>query len=178
MSQRNSGYEREEKDYYPTPSWVTEALIPHLRRKPRVVWEPACGENHMANVLSRHMTCYGTDIARGQDFLSYTGADGYDAIITNPPYNLSVDFIEHSLRLMEPEMGMVAMLLRTDYDHAKTRARLFRDCPSFAKKVVLTKRITWFEPPPGVPGKCPSFNHAWYIWDYQHTGPPTIGYAP
>jgi hypothetical protein len=37
---------------------------------------------------------------------------------------------------------MVAMLLRTDFDHAATRAHLFASRPMFAKKVVLTKRIT------------------------------------
>jgi len=39
----------------------------------------------------------------------------------------------------------VAMLLRTDFDHAKTRWHLFSDCPAFACKIVLTKRIRWIE---------------------------------
>jgi hypothetical protein len=30
MSQRDSGYERKERDLYETPAWVTEALLPHL----------------------------------------------------------------------------------------------------------------------------------------------------
>lgn len=69
------------------------------------------------------------------------------------------------------------MLLRTDFDHAKTRRHLFADCPAFAKKVVLTKRILWFTPEPGAKGKSPSENHAWWIWDWQHRGAPTVGYA-
>jgi hypothetical protein len=43
----------------------------------------------------------------------------------------------------------------------------------FAKKVVLTKRIRWFEDSNG----SPSFNHCWMIWDRQHRGPPTLAYA-
>jgi hypothetical protein len=39
------------------------------------------------------------------------------------------------------------MLLRTDYDHAVTRRHLFSDCHAFAKKIVLTKRIVWFDGP-------------------------------
>jgi hypothetical protein len=27
-------------------------------------------------------------------------------------------------------------------------------------------------------GKSPSFNHAWFIWDWMNDGPPTIGYGP
>ena len=62
------------------------------------------------------------------------------------------------------------MLLRTDFDHAASRAHLFA---MFAKKVVLTKRIRWFEDSNG----SPSFNHCWMIWDRQHRGPPTLAYT-
>jgi hypothetical protein len=40
--------------------------------------------------------------------------------------------------------------------------------------VVLTKRIKWFE---GSKGQ-PSFNHAWFIWDWKHEGAPTLAYGP
>jgi hypothetical protein len=69
---------------------------------------------------------------------------------------------------------MVAMLLRTDYDHAATRQHLFGGCGQFAKKVVLTKCIVWFDGP----GAAPSFNHAWYVWDWRHVGAPTLAYGP
>ena len=68
---------------------------------------------------------------------------------------------------------VVAMLLRTDFDHAASRAHLFADCATFAKKVVLTKRIRWFEGSKG----SPSFNHCWMIWDREHRGPATLAYA-
>jgi hypothetical protein len=61
---------------------------------------------------------------------------------------------------------IVAMLLRTDFDQP-VAARIY--CPMFAKKVVLTKRIRWFEDSNG----SPSFNHCWMIWDQQHRGPPS-----
>lgn len=180
MSQRDSGYARRERDLYETPEWVTKALIPHLPRRPETIWEPACGNGKMQGVLTAHFDTYGSDVAFGTDFLlerSLPTAEA-DAIITNPPYDLATEFIEHALRLMESVGGIVAMLLRTDFDHAKSRSHLFRDCPAFAKKVVLTKRIVWFEPEPGAKGKSPSFNHAWFIWDWRHDGPPTIGYGP
>jgi hypothetical protein len=67
-----------------------------------------------------------------------------------------------------------ALLLRTDYDHAATRQHLFSGCHAFVKKIVLTKRIVWFDGP----GAAPSFNHAWYIWDWLHDGPPVLAYEP
>lgn len=174
MSQRDSGYERKERDLYETPAWVTHALISHLPRPPQSIWEPACASGKMLDVLrmSDADTC-GTDIDQGKNFLEYTDASHFDAIITNPPYELATEFIDHALALIAPR-GIVAMLLRTDFDHAKTRSRLFADCPAFAKKVVLTKRIKWFEDSKGQP----SFNHAWFIWDWTHQGPPTLAYGP
>lgn len=175
MSQRDSGYERKERDLYEMPEWATLALIPHLPRQPRSIWEPGCGSGKMLAALRKMDadTC-GTDIDQGKDFFDYSTASNFDAIITNPPYERATDFIWHALALTMPAFGLVAMLLRTDFDHAKTRADLFAKNSRFAKKVALTKRIKWFEDSKGQP----SFNHAWFIWDHKHSGPPTLAYAP
>lgn len=180
MSQRDSGYERKERDLYETPEWVTHAVLHHLPMRVSHIWEPAQGSGKMARVLEAVAHTTGSDIATGSDFLLQPAEPHLmcNAIVTNPPYELASEFCEHALRLMEPVSGVVAMLLRTDFDHAKSRSHLFRDCPAFAKKLVLTKRIVWFEPEPGAKGKSPSFNHAWFLWDWKHEGPPTIGYGP
>lgn len=203
MSQRDSGYERKERDLYETPAWVTAALFPHLPSSPDVIWEPAVGSGKMADAMieasDKTITVIRSDIATGKDFLACMDRDGADAIITNPPYKIADEFIAHALKLMEPH-GIVAMLLGNDFDHAKTRQHLFSGCPSFAKKLVLTKRIKWFDGPVpckhcGATGnkdglKCkpcngkgekvqgPSENHAWFIWDWKHQGAPTLAYGP
>jgi hypothetical protein len=168
MSQRDSGYERKERDCYETPAWVTEALLPHLPPPTVCIWEPACGSGKMVRVLkdAGHQV-RATDIVDGCDFLQQK--EGHtDWIITNPPYVDALAFIEHALCLGDH----VAMLLRTDFDHAKTRQHLFG--VGFEKKIVLTKRIKWFEESTG----SPSFNHAWFIWSHAHKGPPTLAYGP
>ena len=170
VSQRSSGYRRIERDLYETPEWVTRALLPHLG-KVTFVWEPAAGLGKMVRVLeSAGLQVLSTDISVGQDFL-LAERKAVDAIVTNPPYSMAQSFIEHALELMKGG-GKVAMLLRTDFDHARTRAHLFHGCEAFAKKLVLTKRIVWF----GRPGAAPSFKHAWYIWDWQHCGKPIVEY--
>lgn len=182
MSQRDSGYERKERDLYETPEWVTHALIDGHLRPPKVVWEPACGSGKMVRALGLlDAEIIGTDIAEGKDFfcVNYFGShrdkpEGCDAIITNPPYECAPAFIDAALARMQHVPGIVAMLLRTDFDHAASRRDLFRDHPAFAKKLVLTKRIKWFEDSKGHP----SFNHAWFIWDWRHKGAPTLAYAP
>lgn len=170
MSQRESGYARKERDLYETPEWVTAALCPHLHCDIRHIWEPAAGSGQMARALqATGRNVVSTDIVTGEDFLTTYMRGPFDAIVTNPPYVLAKEFIERALSL---PTRVVAMLLRTDYDHAKTRAHLFAGCPTFSKKLVLTKRIVWFAGPKAAP----SFNHAWYIWDKFHSGPPTLAY--
>jgi hypothetical protein len=173
MSQRDSGYERKERDLYETPGWATEALLPHLREL-QEIWEPACGSGKMSRVLATHakQIMRSSDIDTGTDFLVETLQ--VEAVITNPPYVLAREFIVHAMNLTFDKGGLVAMLLRTDYDHAKTREHLFGGCSIFARKVVLTKRIKWFEDSKGQP----SFNHAWFIWDWKHDGPPQLAYGP
>ena len=190
MSQRNSEYERRERDLYETPTWVTRALVPHISSRVRIIWEPACGVNgKMVEALNdKGFDVFSSDIEPNgpqmpsTDFLRQmempNSLPWCDAIITNPPYELGTEFCEHAVRLMERAGGFVAMLMRTDFDHAKSRTHLFRDCPAFAKKVVLMKRIAWFVEANGKPKASPSFNHAWYIWDWRHEGPPVIAYGP
>jgi hypothetical protein len=180
MSQRGSGYQRQRSDLYETPAWVTEALLPHLPPLQRV-WEPAAGLGRMVEVLrykyavvASDLSDYGDPTQSQRDFLLERKAPpGCQAILTNPPYTLATQFIEHALKLMQPA-GLVAMLLRCDFDHAQTRRHLFSGCSALAKKIVLTKRIVWF----ARPGAAPSFNHAWFVWDWRHNEPPTLAYGP
>jgi hypothetical protein len=170
MSQRDSGYERKTLDQYETPSWVTQALIPHLPVLAGAVWEPACGGGKMVAVLRQAgFDVLGTDIATGADFLRSSPRNGVSAVITNPPYALAQEFIEHALR----SVRFTAVLLRVDFDSAVTRRRLFVDCQEFAKKIVLTKRVRWIEGSNG----SPPYNHAWFLWDQHNRTAPVLAYA-
>src|SRR5262245_49849948 len=144
MSQRESGYQRKPLDQYETPTWVTRALIPHLPQFTGKGWEPACGSGKMVAALQQAgFDVVGSDITLGVDFLGQAPKTGVSAIITNLPCALAREFIERALHF--DDTRIVAMLLRTDFDHAARRRHLFTDCAMFAKKVVLTKRIRWFE---------------------------------
>jgi len=168
-SQRISGYTRLPNDKYETPAWCVAALVPHIHPLPEEVWEPAAGSGKIAEALRRAgFKVRETDIESDADFLAMRQRVG--AVVCNPPCRQATEFIAHALSLAD----FVAMLLRTDFDHAQTRTWLFGECPYFAKKLVLTKRIRWFENSTG----SPSFNHAWFCWSTEHRGPPTIAYAP
>jgi hypothetical protein len=174
MSQRPSGYARQPDDVYETPAWVTQAVAGYLRQHcRRKIWDPANGPgSKIAEALRQHGFHV---VASNEDFLTRTTAPlDTDCIVTNPPYGiggrLACEFIAHAIELAP----IVVMLLRIDFDSGKTRTGLFRDCRAFAGKLTLLDRVTWFERE-GAPG--PSENHAWFIWNDRHQGPPTITYA-
>ena len=175
MSQRNSEYARKDRDGYQTPPWVVDVLVPHLRPyNVNRIWEPAAGDGQMVEAFRRHgFGVTASDIADGRDFLDHDRPGLYDSIVTNPPYGSALEFIERALRLTERRKGLVAMLLRVDFDSAGGRRHLFADCSAFALKLVLTRRIVWFEPKTA----SPSENHAWFVWSWRHSGPPRIAYV-
>jgi hypothetical protein len=193
MSTRASGFDRVPADLYETPAWVVDALAEHVNLTGLSVWEPACGGGKMVRALQSHgADVTATDLndqnfegmADQFDFTVDEIAPGhfyFDSIITNPPYGpqgrTGTAFIERGLERLPPG-GMLALLLPVDFDSAKGRARLFGDNSHFAAKIVLRKRICWFDPQPGQAG--PSANHAWFIWirsHLRHQRPVTL-YAP
>src|SRR3954449_2910084 len=93
MRQRNLDYERQDRDFYPTPAWVTAALLRRIRL-PNGIWAPCCGDGALVRVLESHgHIVVGRDLVdrgygeRGRHFLDETRLpDDVTAIVTNPPY--------------------------------------------------------------------------------------------
>jgi hypothetical protein len=174
VSQRISGYPRQPLEHYATPPWCVQIVARHLREQCKSIWAPADSE---ASPLVQILRAEGFDVvASCTPFLAHRTPphDRVDGIITNPPFGrggqLASQFIAHAIALAP----IVAMLLRIDFDSAKTREHLFRDCRAFAHKIVLLDRVVWFERE-GAAG--PSENHCWMLWNARHRGPPTISYA-
>lgn len=128
---------RKESDYYPTPPQVTHALMKHLYENDLIdrsdkVWEPACGEGDMSEVIQLYNpnvfssdlndTGYGTPFT---DFLTAQAPSDCFAIITNPPFKLSVEFIEKATQ----QSRLTCMLLKSQYWHALERLELFKELP-------------------------------------------------
>lgn len=123
---------RKVSDLYPTPPEVTIALLRFLNLPSgTTVWDPAFGEGDMVQAIRKcGLTAYGTDILGGQDFLQldcgiFPDERRIDWIITNPPFSLAEEFIRHAAELQKP----FAMLLKSQYWHAASRAKLFREIP-------------------------------------------------
>jgi len=173
----NSGFARKKNDLYLTPHWCTEVLLRHITFE-GLTWEPAAADGGMANILFKKTPTIATDIepldkqVKMHDFLTSPGPlrGKFKNIVTNPPYKLAQQFIEQAIAIIEPQKGKVAMLLRNEYDSAAGRQHLFSGCPAFKLKLVLTRRPKWA---PGK-GNSPRHNFAWFLWDFNAAGPPTM----
>lgn len=146
---------RRELDFYPTPPEVTIALMEFLKLPECEIWEPACGSGAMVEIFEKYgHLVKATDITTGCDFLTTKGSA--DAIITNPPFNLSEKFIEKALK----EAPIVAMVLKSQYWHAKKRFRLFSENkPAYI--LPLTWRPDFLN---GERGGSPTMEVIWTVW--------------
>lgn len=157
----NNNGDRRELDFYPTPKNVTVALMQFLDLEPSIIWEPACGNLAMSNVIeSFGHTVISTDISiGGGDFFKLTRT--CDAIITNPPFSLSEDFIKKALT----EARMVAILLKSQYWHAIKRMPLFMDSkPRFILPLTWRPDFLEHERAPGEKKGAPTMEVAWTVW--------------
>jgi hypothetical protein len=168
MVQRHSGRPRVKDDAYFGEAWPHEVMVVHVPKGITSIHDPSCGDGTAMRVFrAAGFNVTGSDLSDGCDFLKDDRR--HQALISNPPYRAAKLFIEHALA----HADFVAMLLDTNYAHAKTRRHLFADCPMFSKKIELLRRIIFFPRP----GASPSTNHAWFCWSRDHVGPPTLVFA-
>lgn len=178
-SSRSNG-EREENDFYPTPDFAVRPLLDREKFKGSV-WECACGEGDISTVLKEYnYDVYSTDlIYRGYgdgvvDFLKYDG-DSCDNIITNPPYNIALDFV---LKAKMIATKKIAMFLKTVFLESEKRYEMFQD-QEFPLKTVyqFSKRVTLYKGGEKMKNGG-MISYAWYVWDKEYSGKPTIEWIP
>ena len=191
-----SGYQREARDFYATPTWVTEALLRHTRlRGP--VWEPCCGDGAMSKVLEAGgHEVVSTDITDrgfgtpGVDFLACsTVPGGCRSIVTNPPYGdtgshagqsrsarAMLEFVRHAMGLAASVEGQLALLVRLNWIAGQRATSLLSSGP-FAAVIVLNERIRWFDM--GEKTNHGQHHHAWIVVDHEHPKgqPPALLFA-
>ena len=158
---------RNAADYYATPRDCTVAL---LRRfswlfEGQSIWEPACGDGAISKVLEEHsFDVASTDLhdrgfgKPGIDFLKSNKSPF--PIITNPPFKLAEQFIEHSASFGVP----FAMLLKSTYWHAAKRFDLFN-----RTKPLAVLAMAWRPAMSPERGRAATMDFCWTVWDGKPT---------
>ena len=177
-------------DFFPTPPWATRALFRHVLpildvKFVECVWEPACGEGHMATVIAEFTNepVIATDIfdygygVNSIDFLDTTGPPftrSAQWIVTNPPFRLADQF---ALRAFDLAHDGVALLLRTQWLEGEERYRsIFRDHPPsllapFTERVPML-RGRWD------PHASTATAYSWFVWRHGFSPRPPFWIPP
>lgn len=170
---------------------VTELLKMVKNDKWCCIWECAAGNGNLSNWLRENgYYVYATDIKdRGGnnvipyvDFLKtkrlpivttgvLNSADGqFDLrikpffILTNPPYSLATEFIEHALEIL-PEGGLYIALMNITYLAGQKRYQRIYSKGSLREIYVFSKRIECWKNGEQPKDKCGSIaNYAWYVF--------------
>ena len=158
-------------DYFPTPPWGARALCEYVIgpvKWPASAWEPACGAGHMARPLAEYFEHVdATDLHgrgygdTGVDFLNCQVPEGYrpDWVITNPPFNLAIEFAERAISVAGEG---VALLARTAWAETGERYKFF----STHRPALIAQFMGRL---PMHKGKCErgastATAYAWFVW--------------
>ncbi len=180
MSSTNRGALRHPDDYYATPAWSVDAIMPHLPglREARIL-EPAAGDGAIVRALRLHgveesqIEAVELDEERAAfcrmscptvcgDFLKLPVPDGPSPslVVMNPPYSLAQEFIERAMRWLTPG-GTCAVLLRLPFACSAKR-RAFRAAHPF-DVFALASRPSFGLNKDGEPGT-DSADYAWFLF--------------
>jgi hypothetical protein len=177
MSATNRGSKRLPLDDYPTPAWLSRAIVPVLKQhffeqKLRIL-EPCAGSGKMVEVLKEEFPTSkitSWDLKRDKiDFLKQRPRPGFDLIITNPPFGLAQEVITHAMKFRctdAPHLPIVAMLLRVSFLGSRKRAKWLR--ANTPTDMYVTPRRPTF-----VRGTTDNCEYAWFLWTPLKT--QTIG---
>lgn len=172
------GDNRQPYDFYPTPVYVTEALLKRETFEGDV-WECASGSGKMSKVIEKYNECFSSDFRvddvygqGGWDFLTQLDKET-DNIITNPPYKHATQFV---LRAKQIANKKIAMILKLTFLESMGRyKKIFTDKEFPLKSVyVFSGRIQFS--PDGAQAGSPTLSHAWYVWDKNYEGKPTLSW--
>lgn len=155
------------EDFYPTPTWATEALLAN-EIFIGSIWEPACGDGAISKTLTANgLPSMNTDMfdrgfghIRNMNFLEANNFS-FDNIITNPPYNLAEEFVHQGLEKVTLKL---ALLLRLSFLESAIRFRSIFSTKPPTRVWVFSERITFY--PNGVQtAGTGTLAYGWFIWD-------------
>ncbi len=170
------GSDREQHDFYATEPKAVELLLDEEQFQKDIL-EPCCGLNHITDVLKNRGYQVTTSdlIDRGvgaevKDFFEYES--WYGDIVTNPPYSQAVDFVEHSLKIIE-EGSRVAMFLKIQFLEGKKRKEFFKKYPP--KYIyVASSRLRCAKNGEFDKYGSSAVCYAWFVWEKGYRGESSV----
>ena len=179
----HSETEREQHDYYATPPIATELLC-QIETFSNDILEPCCGEGHIAKVLEANgynveaMDLIDRGYGKGDvDFLEYNEIVGKD-IITNPPYSMAQEFVEHAMEIIT-DGHKVAMFLKLSFLEGQERRKMFNKYPPktiwvSSSRLGCAKNGEFKVDRNGNLKADSAVAYCWFVWEKGYKGNPEI----
>lgn len=155
-------YTKKNYDFYPTPVFVTEALL-KVEEFHGKICEPCCGEGDISKVLISYgysvdsSDIYNYGFGYKKDFLKRTRKALN--IVTNPPFKIADKILLHALKITE---NKIALYLKIGFVQSQKRYDfIFKQNPP-SRIYVFTNRINF------ATSKFGGMNiTGWWIWDMK-----------
>lgn len=159
MSSTGRGFERIDKDHYPTPIKSITPLIERIDfTNVKTFLEPCKADGRIGKLVPDNVQKFWCELREGKDYFKEK-FENIDLIITNPPFTISIPFLEKSLS----EAKVVCYLQRINWLGSKTR-KDFWNANTPDKMFVLSERPQFLKEL-GIKGGTDSTEYAWFIWD-------------
>ena len=187
----HSEQEREINDFYSTDPNSLEIFLNKIEKDGiklnHYIWEPACGNGALSEVLIEHgYDVFSSDLVdRGYgvpnfDFLKTENLpfEKYDKekkwdILTNPPYKICSQFVEHAINLIKNDGDKVIMFLKIQFLEGKERRKLFEKFPPKYIYVNSARQFCYLN---GDTSRKMSsaICYCWYIWEKGWKGESVV----
>ena len=179
---------RQTEDFYATDPNALRLFINRFGKDnneiAQNVWEPACGQGHLAEVLEEYgHKVLATDLVNrgygegGIDFLADFLPDGKNTfngdILTNPPFKVAEKFVEKAMDRLEQKGNRLFLFLKIQFLEGQKRKELFEKYPPKYVYVYSARQLCWKD------GEFEKYTattqcYAWYIWEKGFTGETTL----
>ena len=177
----HSDAERETNDFYATDPKALELFLDKINKDGIKlhdnIWECACGTGNLSKVLEkRGYNVFSTDLVDrgfGLDRVNFLETIvKFTDILTNPPYKYALDFVKHSLDILED--GYYAIFfLKIQFLEGKARKNFFENYPpkyvyvhSERQKCAINNDFSKVN--------SSAVCYCWFIWQKGWKGEPII----
>lgn len=175
-------------DFYETPAWATRKAVDQMRfdgiiNKYDVIYEPCSGAGAIVDVLEAEgfANVMASDIQEAEYIRGEKGIDVFDipdnvceVVFTNPPYNLMTkeNMLAEFQRIASKK---VILLLNIFFLSSKDRKAMLES--SHLRHIYIhSDRVTMYPYGEEKPKNGGTKMYAWYVWDLEYSGKPTLSW--
>lgn len=164
-------------DFYPTPPWMTRALLKRLPNlKPLRILEPCAGDGAIVRQLtSAHVVMndiverppvtpdFLLDATKRDSWTAFRRFSSFDLVITNPPFEVAFDIVQHAVEFAG--RGVALLLRLTFLEPTDQRGPWLHEHPP--ERLIVMPRHDFRGN-----GSTDSVTSAWMVWSKgQPLGP-------